>query len=63
MKNTELKPCPFCGKHKRIRVEHYFNGSYAGHDIYYVECGNCWSTGAKLKTERGAVAAWNRRAK
>jgi Lar family restriction alleviation protein len=52
MKETELKPCPFCGEARR----------YVGNlDFYGVVCKKC---GAKIygRTTKGsATKAWNRR--
>ena len=57
-KDTELKPCPFCGREAVIR-----------HDScgYYDECDNGMlcpvvPTTWYYKTEIGAINAWNRRA-
>ncbi len=62
---TELKPCPFCGKGKPIFRKYYsphYNGS--GQEFFHVECrrDRC---GAKLKPRsnpRKAKQDWNTRA-
>lgn len=60
---SELKPCPFCGGAPCAEREPYMGASVSR--LFYVTCprGRCRAYGPGRKTERGAIAAWNRRAK
>ena len=64
MKETKLKPCPFCGKSgSAMRVNRiWFSGSILDKHLYFIECPNChWCGQTKLFLWR-AKRAWNRRA-
>jgi Lar family restriction alleviation protein len=55
MKETELKPCPFCGC-KNINLIDYHGG------IVFVQCDDCCATFPHFDTKEEAINAWNRRA-
>lgn len=58
----KLKPCPFCGKKARLEKHMELRG-----DKHSVNCmnGRCviYNSSRIYKSKRGAIAAWNRRAK
>lgn len=54
MKETELKPCPFCGGEARRY--------YGNHDMYGVTCKKCTAKIFGYATKASATRAWNRRA-
>lgn len=68
MKETELKPCPFCGHSAIIVCNKYRHDSFT----FSVECGNKATEGLDLcpvipqtyefGEKAGAIDAWNRRA-
>ena len=53
-KDTELKPCPFCGEKARLHTIHTH--------AYYVQCDNvsCGIVTWIHTTEEEAVEAWNK---
>jgi Lar family restriction alleviation protein len=51
----KLKPCPFCGESKWIRVYHVFK------DSYFVTCSCCGCDGPKETTAERATQEWNTR--
>ena len=56
MKETELKPCPFCGEIPKL---HRSNFS----EKYRVRCENgCGAETAPFGVKEKAILAWNRRA-
>ena len=72
MKETELKPCPFCGGKPRVLV---CDGSGQYHSnlgtvVYYgrkmthllIMCDKCHIRTQAYLTRRGVFNAWNRRA-
>lgn len=54
MKETELKPCPFCGREARR-----YHGT---HDMYGVACTKCTAKIYGYASKASATRAWNRRA-
>jgi Lar family restriction alleviation protein len=62
MKETELKPCPFCG-HKDITVHDFdaYDGYQGNCTRWFARCRLC---GAAIERKSKAVAinSWNRRA-
>ena len=54
MKETELKPCPFCGGEARR-----YNGN---HDMHGVVCKKCNAKVYGYANQASATKAWNRRA-
>jgi hypothetical protein len=71
----ELKPCPFCGSLSIVKKEQKFKASncddwsddihFYSHTDYWAKCKKraCSANGPIKRSERGAVEAWNRRAK
>lgn len=54
MKQTELKPCPFCGGEADC-------GSFHGVAFFYVQC-SCCGNGTKMyATAKAAAEKWNTR--
>jgi Lar family restriction alleviation protein len=51
-----LKPCPFCGGTKGLRLFH-------GELMYIVFCAGCGVSGSYVATKELAAKTWNRRAK
>ena len=54
---SELRPCPFCGGKRTVRVE---RGGGPSHWIYCTRCHTCGPYDYS-QTELNAIAAWNRR--
>jgi Lar family restriction alleviation protein len=54
---TKLKPCPFKHPQGRRRI-----GVVVLKALFAVECFSCGAAGPLMKSEHGAIAAWNRRA-
>jgi Lar family restriction alleviation protein len=50
----ELRPCPFCGEHKNLKL--ISNGK----KTYWVGCFTCGAEGP-TGTKEGAPKVWNRR--
>ena len=69
MAMTKLKPCPFCGRSRYLRIEdadsigRYVNDEPDGSiPTRHVYCGYCGATGPETLLERrNAVIAWNQR--
>lgn len=60
--NSELKPCPFCGKNELTMGRSFVSGNKGKYkNQYYIVCSICDSKGPNWHTEKGAVNAWNRR--
>lgn len=58
-KQTELKPCPFCGGNAKI-VEGY--DCLLGETVYYIECCDCKATFLDGNDNReNEIKKWNRR--
>jgi len=57
MSESKLKPCPFCGD-KNPFIEPKSKSL-----TYRVYCDNCTAQSAWRFSKKGAIAAWNRRAK
>lgn len=55
MKETKLKPCPFCDS-KHIDITSY------GEVMWFIQCDNCYATFPEFETKEQAIDAWNRRA-
>ena len=61
MKETELKPCPFCGSRANID-KHISKGLFNTEQFYNA---SCYLSGARTRlvlTEEDAKELWNRRA-
>lgn len=56
-KETELKPCPFCGKVPTLKTE---LNACSKPRYYYVAC-SCGATFTNSDCEADAIAMWNRR--
>lgn len=54
MKDTELKPCPFCGSKNIVLTSH-------GAVIVFVQCDDCCATFPHFDSEEEAINTWNRR--
>lgn len=69
MKETELKPCPFCGGEAVLYHQSSKYTNFDGDYVYCMKCGcrtrffECYGgTGKKHEdTEKEATNAWNRR--
>jgi len=59
--SEKLKPCPFCGR-TNMNIYQDSNKDSKIAWPFYIWC-SCEIHGPFRKTERGAIAAWNRRAK
>ncbi len=62
MHREELKPCPFCGEGKYVRIV-----AYAGHPAddepkWHAGCSRCDAGIDGYGTQYTTIAAWNRRA-
>lgn len=59
MRETKLKPCPFCGgEAKVIRIENYHTNSYS----FFATCLVCGAEMPRIsRTTQQAREAWNRR--
>lgn len=63
MRETKLKPCPFCGGSAFTSKEIYPTGEEAWHVLHW-EDGNCFianTINGDYDTEEEAIEAWNRR--
>jgi Lar family restriction alleviation protein len=58
--SKKLKPCPFCGNKSQYLLAIPFDSRY-GNKAKYVCCIECHAQGALAKTEKEAIAAWNKR--
>lgn len=56
MKQTELKPCPFCGGEADC-------GSFHGVAFFYVQCSCCGNCTKMYATAKEAAEKWNARTK
>ncbi len=52
-------PCPFCGS-RDLSIDHLGDGE---REFFCVTCGQCEADGPIMRTEEGAVEAWNMRRK
>lgn len=66
MKDTELKPCPFCGG--RAEPRNYVDRCVPSHSVAYVRCIECGAETTSYTDNKGnfeymhnAIKAWNRR--
>ena len=57
-KKTALKPCPFCGEKRNIRVMSAGTKSI----LRWVCCNKCFAVSGAAETKNGAIALWNTRA-
>ena len=57
-KKTALKPCPFCGEKRNIRVMSAGTKSI----LRWVCCNKCFAVSGEKKKKNGAIALWNTRA-
>lgn len=61
MENTDLKPCPFCGRSDyavHLQKLYYENDKYIKWKIMCEECG---AEVGEFATPERAIEAWNRR--
>ena len=58
---SELKPCPFCGRDKYLRMHRRKHRDYP-EGMYAIKCTRCGIRGRYQLTERRAIDAWNTRA-
>jgi len=56
MKESELKPCPFCGKGKSIVTLYQRE-----HGFWIIGCGACGSHSGTSKNMESVVNSWNKR--
>lgn len=56
-KLVKPKPCPLCGREPELMEDRG-----AGATWYTIRCRHCLMDVGQFKTERRAIAAWNRRA-
>lgn len=65
MKETELKPCPFCGGKAKYYEEHTDNGAvevyYREYHYYFVECNCCKVQMLSTLGKEDVKRRWNRR--
>ena len=61
MKETELKPCPFCGGKAEIYKYDPYDGYQGDCSLYRVHCTKCDASFERIRKEQ-AEDAWNRRA-
>ncbi len=50
---NELKPCPFCGEKLNLTYDGLLS------EIYWIRCGECYTTGPTKDTTEEAIKAWN----
>lgn len=56
-KLVKPKPCPLCGREAELLKDELGSSPW-----FLVRCKHCWIDVGEYRTEREAVAAWNRRA-
>ena len=61
MKNTELKPCPFCGGQARKKETYLVAEDGPKVKLYTVGCENCVIEFSCLYDESVAIKLWNTR--
>lgn len=61
MKETELKPCPFCGGEANLVKRKFKTGFYPSGGTYYVHCKQCLITTQPRRKAEDVIEAWNRR--
>lgn len=61
MGDSELLPCPFCGKGDKLKVHHRKTRHY-DEPLAAVKCNRCGIRGRYQMTDERAMVAWNRRA-
>ena len=54
-RDTELKPCPFCGGEAEVYAQAF--------NKYSVICSNCYCVKGSYGTKEKAIEEWNRRNK
>lgn len=60
MKESELKPCPFCGSdHSFLEVIEC--GTRGTPEVYAVMCCNCGARSGRCGTQKEAMEAWQTR--
>ena len=60
MADVKLKPCPFCGG-EAIQIFDVYDGTYV-YGCCTIRCvGNAITNKMRLKTDKEAIEAWNRR--
>ncbi len=62
-KRPKLDPCPFCGGAAGISEGHPCWPFRIGREYrYWIDCTKCGARTEQMKTLRGAVSRWNKRA-
>lgn len=61
MGDSELLPCPFCGKGDKLKV-HRRKTRHYDEPLAAVKCNRCGIRGRYQMTDERAMVAWNRRA-
>ena len=60
MKETELKPCPFCDGEAEIHSICSWRET-GGDEMFFVRCGGCLTRTRYFGTKKSAILMWNNR--